>query len=175
MVLRPAPECRKYQASAIGSMSFFGVKCQSTMRIARSLENNCRRVSVQRPDQVSLELRLAVVVGVCRPVTSLSGLRPSELACRTHTIPRHRAPAPKGRSWPSTGSGAASTFCARHRFEELFAFAKLRSNPTTRCLNDRRIGLIAPLLLSILNNSPPSHDLRIHRGSHRVHRDGAIT
>jgi hypothetical protein len=50
-------------------------------------------------------------------------------------------------SWPSTGSGAASTFFARHRFEELFAFAKLCSSATTRLLNDRRISLVTPLLL----------------------------
>ena len=39
---------------------------------------------------------------------------------------------------------------AQERFEELLALAKLRSNPATRRLNDRRIGLIALLLLAVL-------------------------
>ncbi len=65
---------------------------------------------------------------------------------------------PRGRSLASTGSGASSTFFARHRVEDLFAFAKLRSSATTRRLNDRRIGLIAPLLLSVL-----THRMRMRR------------
>jgi hypothetical protein len=73
-------------------------------------------------------------------------------------MPRQRCAGPRGRSLASTGSGAASTFCAQDRFEELFAFAKLRSNPTTRCLNDRRIGLIAPLVLAVL-----AHRMRMRR------------
>ena len=56
--------------------------------------------------------------------------------------------------WPQRGDLGQ----APDRFEELFALAQLRSNPATRRLNDRRIGLIAPLLLAVL-----AHRMRMHR------------
>ncbi|MFM7926663.1 MAG: hypothetical protein ACKO9Q_03035, partial [Pirellula sp.] len=47
------------------------------------------------------------------------------------------------RQGASTEAGASSSLRAPDRFEELLALAQLRSNPATRRLNDRRIGLIA--------------------------------
>jgi hypothetical protein len=99
-------------------------------------------------------LGLRVFAGFVRPRSNLSGLWstawPSMLLA-TDARPQMRRPRrcavgaerPSLRQRACTQAGASSTFCAPDRFEELFALAQLRSNPATRRLNDRRIGLIA--------------------------------
>jgi len=53
---------------------------------------------------------------------------------------------PATERWPQRGDLGQ----ALDRFEEQFSLAQLCSNPATRRLNDRRIRLIAPLLLAVL-------------------------